>query len=51
MSIDREKFDELVRRERSTHESRTTGSRGLYSEADKLFGRVPMTWMNKWPGG
>ena len=51
MSIDREKFDELVRRERFTHEARTTGSRGLYSEADKLFGGEPKTWMNKWPGG
>jgi len=22
-----------------------------YSDARNLFGRVPMTWMNKWPGG
>jgi glutamate-1-semialdehyde 2,1-aminomutase len=51
MSIDRKKLVELVQRERSSHESRTTGSRGLYSEADNLFGRVPMTWMNKWSGG
>lgn len=51
MSIDRKKLVELVQRERSSHESRTTGSRGLYSEADNLFGRVPMTWMNNWPGG
>ncbi len=21
------------------------------SDARSLFGRVPMTWMNKWPGG
>ncbi len=51
MSIDRDKLVGLLERERTLHESRTTGSRGLYSQADNLFGRVPMTWMNKWSGG
>ncbi len=51
MSIDRDKLVGLLERERTLHESRTTGSRELYSQADNLFGRVPMTWMNKWSGG
>ena len=32
-------------------EERTPGSRALFQQADHLFGRVPMTWMNKWSGG
>ena len=38
-----------IERERSSHESRAAGSRGLHSEAENLLGRVPMTRMNKWP--
>ena len=51
MSIDREKLADLLDRERALHQSRTAVSQGLYFEADNLFGRVPMTWMNKWAGG
>ena len=42
---------DLLARERATHESRNPGSRKLFEAADHLFGRVPMTWMNKWAGG
>ena len=51
MSIDREKLANLLERERALHLSRTAVSQRLYSQADNLFGRVPMTWMNKWAGG
>ena len=51
MSIDREKLAALLERERALHLSRTAVSQRLYSQADNLFGRVPMTWMNKWAGG
>ena len=42
---------ELLARERELHAERTPGSRIAYEQADHLFGRVPMTWMNKWAGG
>lgn len=51
MSIDRSKLGALLEREQALHESRTSQSREFYSQADNLFGRVPMTWMNKWSGG
>jgi len=51
MSIDRSKLVALLEREQALHQSRTPQSRELYSQADNLFGRVPMTWMNKWSGG
>ena len=41
----------LLAEETATYESRTPHSRRLFGEADHLFGRVPMTWMNKWSGG
>ena len=37
--------------ERARHLQRSTESRRLFESADHLFGRVPMTWMNKWSGG
>ena len=51
MSIDRNKLADLLVRERALHVCRTNESRELYAQADNLFGRVPMTWMNKWSGG
>jgi glutamate-1-semialdehyde 2,1-aminomutase len=41
----------MLERERATHLARTTKSRAAFEAADHLFGRVPMTWMNKWAGG
>ena len=51
MTIDRRRLAELLDLERATHEQRNATSRELYLAADNLFGRVPMTWMNKWSGG
>ncbi len=51
MSIRREQLAEVLPVERARHEQRTPRSRELFEQADHLFGRVPMTWMNKWSGG
>jgi glutamate-1-semialdehyde 2,1-aminomutase len=37
-------------RERATFADRHPGSRAAYQSSDHLFGRVPMTWMNKTAG-
>jgi len=51
MAIDRSRLDGLLKTERETHRTRTERSRTAFDAADHLFGRVPMTWMNKWSGG
>ncbi|BEL07991.1 aspartate aminotransferase family protein [Actinoplanes sichuanensis] len=40
----------LMARERVTFADRHPGSRAAYQRSDHLFGRVPMTWMNKTAG-
>ncbi len=50
-TIDRTRLDRMLKRERDTHIERNSRSRELFARADHLFGRVPMTWMNKWAGG
>ena len=49
--IDRVRLQAALEEERATYASRSPRSRELYDQADHLFGRVPMTWMNKWSGG
>ncbi|MBM3687608.1 MAG: aminotransferase class III-fold pyridoxal phosphate-dependent enzyme [Actinobacteria bacterium] len=49
--IDRVRLQSALEEERATYAVRSPRSRELYEEADHLFGRVPMTWMNKWAGG
>ena len=49
--IDRDRLAVHLADERAAHRDRTPGSRALFEAADHLFGRVPMTWMNKWAGG
>ncbi|MDP4675726.1 MAG: transaminase [Candidatus Nanopelagicales bacterium] len=49
--IDRDRLQVLLSDERSRYRDRTPGSRALFTSADHLLGRVPMTWMNKWSGG
>ncbi|MFM6962791.1 MAG: aminotransferase class III-fold pyridoxal phosphate-dependent enzyme, partial [Micrococcales bacterium] len=49
--IDRNRLDELFVRERATFAERNPKSKAAYDAADNLFGRVPMTWMNKKAGG
>ena len=49
--IDRAHLEHLLAGERQTYVARHPRSAALYREAGHLFGRVPMTWMNKWSGG
>ena len=49
--IDRVRLQSALEEERAAYASRSPRSRELYEQADHLFGRVPMTWMNKWAGG
>ncbi len=49
--IDREGLSALIAAERAAYAAAHPRSRELFETADHLFGRVPMTWMNKWSGG
>jgi glutamate-1-semialdehyde 2,1-aminomutase len=49
--IDRVRLQSALEEERAAYAARSPRSRALYEQADHLFGRVPMTWMNKWSGG
>ena len=49
--IDRTRLAELAERERAVFAERNPRSQAAYERADHLFGRVPMTWMNKKAGG
>jgi glutamate-1-semialdehyde 2,1-aminomutase len=50
-NLDREKLTRLFDRERATFSENHPKSAAAYARADHLFGRVPMTWMNKKAGG
>lgn len=50
-AIDRVRLTAELEDERAMHLQRSPRSKALYDQADHLFGRVPMTWMNKWAGG
>ncbi|MDQ3164586.1 MAG: aspartate aminotransferase family protein, partial [Actinomycetota bacterium] len=49
--IDRDRLAFLTRRERETYRRRNPRSAAAYAQAEHLFGRVPMTWMNLAAGG
>jgi glutamate-1-semialdehyde 2,1-aminomutase len=49
--IDRDHLGGLLTRERAAFAARNPRSAKAYEAADHLFGRVPMTWMNKRAGG
>ena len=49
--IDRNRLAELNAAEMVAFASRNPKSKAAYERADHLFGRVPMTWMNKKAGG
>jgi len=50
-TVSRSRLAELIERERALYISRNPKSQAAFEAADHLFGRVPMTWMNKWSGG
>jgi glutamate-1-semialdehyde 2,1-aminomutase len=49
--IDRDRLRALTARERAAFAERHPRSAAAYARADHLFGRVPMTWMNKSAAG
>src|SRR6266576_581889 len=49
--IDRSRLTDLLERERATYKELHPKSLEAYASARHLFGRVPMTWMNKAAGG
>jgi glutamate-1-semialdehyde 2,1-aminomutase len=49
--IDRDRLRALMARERAAFAQRNPRSAAAYARADHLFGRVPMTWMNKSAAG
>jgi glutamate-1-semialdehyde 2,1-aminomutase len=49
-AMDRTRLQQLLARESAEAEGRNPRSRAAYERADHLFGRVPMTWMNKTAG-
>ena len=49
--IDRQKLAQLNAREQELFAQRNPKSKAAYENADHLFGKVPMTWMNKKAGG
>jgi glutamate-1-semialdehyde 2,1-aminomutase len=51
MTIDRNRLARLLDRERTQYRVTHERSYAAHRAADHLFGRVPMTWMSKWPGG
>ncbi|MGW5178807.1 transaminase [Streptomyces sp. NPDC004082] len=48
--MDRVRLQHLLARESAEAEHRNPRSRAAYERAEHLFGRVPMTWMNKTAG-
>ncbi|WP_377641739.1 transaminase [Oryzobacter terrae] len=49
--LDRSRLAELLAAEQEEYTARHPRSRELFEQGSNLFGRVPMTWMNKWSGG
>ena len=49
--INRTKLSNLYAREQETFLTRNPKSKAAFENAEHLFGRVPMTWMNKKAGG
>ncbi|MEO5981708.1 MAG: transaminase [Pedococcus sp.] len=50
-SLDRSRLAALLADEQAAYTKDHPHSRELFEQADNLFGRVPMTWMNMWTGG
>ena len=49
--VDRTRLADLLARERAAFADRHPRSAAAYARAGNLFGRVPMTWMNKTAAG
>ena len=49
--LDRSRLAQLLAAEQEAYTQHHPRSRELFEQGTNLFGRVPMTWMNKWSGG
>ncbi len=49
--VDRGKLKAALSAELERYHRQTKRSKEIYDSAEHLYGRVPMTWMNKWAGG
>ena len=49
-AIDRARLVDLTATEQAAYTERHPRSRDLFEQGSNLFGKVPMTWMNKWTG-
>ncbi|MBD3784516.1 MAG: aminotransferase class III-fold pyridoxal phosphate-dependent enzyme [Micrococcales bacterium] len=50
-STDRDRLARLLAAEQERYTAEHPRSRAFFEAGSNLFGRVPMTWMNKWSGG
>ena len=50
-AVDRSRLADLLAAAQAAYAAANPRSQELYAGASNLFGRVPMTWMNKWSGG
>jgi len=50
-TVNRDRLRQLIDQERAIYSERHPKSAAQFATANHLFGRVPMTWMNKWSGG
>lgn len=50
-SANRDKLNSHLLKERALYKERNPKSFQYFNNANNLFGKVPMTWMNKWSGG
>jgi glutamate-1-semialdehyde 2,1-aminomutase len=50
-SANRDKLNSHLLKERALYKERNPKSFEYFNSANNLFGKVPMTWMNKWAGG
>ena len=50
-SANKNKLNSHLLKERALYKERNPKSFEYFNSANNLFGKVPMTWMNKWAGG
>jgi glutamate-1-semialdehyde 2,1-aminomutase len=50
-SANKDKLNSHLLKERALYKERNPKSFEYFNSANNLFGKVPMTWMNKWAGG
>jgi glutamate-1-semialdehyde 2,1-aminomutase len=49
--VNRSRLADALAAELARYHESTPKSKAIYDSSNHLFGRVPMTWMNKWAGG